>query len=336
MKIFDAWYFKNEQYPNQVLQSNFFSPISHLAFLYSHTDIDIQLFHIECYFENRILYSKDFDITKNNAKCEITSDETKTLIRIPLELQQNPSKIIISYKQSDTSMKWEKLCKYAKISGKVANFSGEAFPSAIVMYRYGFDKGNISIGCWTDNQGEYAITIPCGTYNAFYCDDNSYGKSTLECWGWNIFVEKDRIFNFSIGNGEVYSINIFTDNGGMNNLFIVFRPMSLIKKESTIFINNKQYNCVEVCPELEIKNIKILLNGKQSSITSLQKFYNTSSDGIAIANYIAQIEKQIPNIPTLKQFLELSFSVIDENNNLIQGKAFTEFQFQDICATKTI
>ncbi len=335
MKIFDAWYFKNEQYSNQVLQPNFFSPISHLAFLYSHTDIDVQLFHIECYSENLILYSKDIDITETDIDFEITSDTIKTLIKIPLELKQNPSKIIISYNQNDISIKWEKLCTYAKISGKVTNFSGEFFPSAIVMYRYGFDKGKISIGCWTDNQGEYTITIPCGTYNAIYCDDNSYGKKSLECWGWNIFVEEDRIFNFSIGNGEVYSINIFTDNGGMNNLFIVFRPMSLIKKESTVFINNKEYNYVEVCPELESENIKILLNGKQCSITSLQKFYNTSSDGIAIANYIAQIEKQISDIPTSNQILELSFSVIDENDNLIQGKAFTEFQFKDIFATKT-
>ncbi len=339
MQIFDAWYFKNEQYSQQVLQPDFFNPISHLVLLCSYIDINtpIKLFHVECYFENLILYSKDVDITKNNIDCEITSDAIKTLIKIPLELQQNPSKIIISYKQNDTSIKWEKTCKYAKISGKVTNFSGGAFPAAIVMYRYGFDKGKISMGCWTDNQGEYNITIPCGAYNAFYCDDNTYGKSTLECWGWNIFVEEDRAFDFSIGNGEVYSINVFTDNGGMNNLFIVFRPMSLIKKESTVFINNKKYNCVEACPELESENVQILLNGKQCSITSLQKFYNTSNDGIAIANYVVQIEKQIPDMSRLKrQILEVSFSVIDENDNLIQGKAFTEFQFKDIFVTKTI
>lgn len=327
MKILDTWYFKNEQNNQQILQPNYFTPLSHLSILYKGEKEEV--LSVDFYIKKEIFCIKQYETLK-----DFYTDGK--IIKIPTELNFLPTKIIITYKHDNKIKQFKKSCKYATISGRVTDFSGKGFPSSVVMYQYGFDKSTYPIGCWTDSEGRYKIKIPCGKYNAFYADDNSYGKSTLECWGWNINVSKNRTFNFTVGNGEVYSLNVFADNGGMNNLFIVFRPMSLTKKQNKLLINDKEYNNVDICPTLTNKNINILLNEQVCELISLQRFYNTSSDGIAIANYIAQIEKPTSINEKHVQTLELTFSVTDQDNNIIQGKGITEFKFKDIYGTKII
>ena len=55
-----------------------------------------------------------------------------------------------------------------------------------------------------------------------YADDNIYGVSSLECWGWNIIADRDETIDLKIDSGEVYSLNVGVSNGGMNTLFLSF------------------------------------------------------------------------------------------------------------------
>ena len=93
------------------------------------------------------------------------------------------------------------------------------FPAAVVFMRKAFGGNCPCIGCWSDKDGKYSVTVPNGLYCAFYVEDNSYKESTLENWSWRMFVDRDEVHDFKIGTGEVYGLSVWEDTGGRDILF---------------------------------------------------------------------------------------------------------------------
>lgn len=340
LAYFDAWWFNNTQQNSDVLQPEFFTPKTHFGV---YAELGELNFPFTLIFSARnendsILYSKEFyiDNSENYVDFEIElkqKEGTFKLKSLSETLPELPSYIDIEYKDDKKEYKDTITCSYSRLHGRITDFSGKAFRAPLLMYRIGFDK-NAYMGIWSKNDGEFSVIVPNGTYNAFFIDDDSYGETTLECWGWHMIVDRDERFEFKIGNGEVYSLHAWPSNGGLSTLFIYFRPMilpSLKKAEYELNINDRKFNIIDIAPELYIEDINIWINGICGEILSLQKIYETEQDDtglLGLPGYVVQIRKN--HTTTGKQTIILEYDTHERKRNdknviLAQSQGYLQY-----------
>lgn len=317
----DLWYFKNEQAGEKILQPDFFRPRSHIGIAFADS---IQLpcrIDLCCRKSDTEIYRQNFEIQKECTETySVIYGRGLYVVKISAELDGMPDSIEVRYQDGENDRVWKKNCTYSVLSGIVTDFYGQPFPAAVCLYRYWFDKDKLLMGIWTDKQGRYSVIVPDGRYNALYCDDESYGRTSLECWGWNIVVDRDETLDLRIGNGEVYSLNTMCSNGGADNLFIAFRPMSIMKRrEERQQVNDRAFTVWQTVPDLQAADITVCLDGKQTSVISLQRLLETDESGIALPMYIAQVRRPSSRG---KQKLTIEFSVRGDDGNTYAGMAF--------------
>ncbi len=151
-----------------------------------------------------------------------------------------------------------------------------------------------------------------------------YGIKTCEVWAWHIIMDSDQKLDFKVGTGEVYNLHVWPNDGGGNAYFISFRPMVLplsgnIKEipRYQIELNGKQFEVTKASPELTDKNITVKINGKDTKIISMQKYYETGRINSALPAYLIQVSKDGLE-KTGKQTVALEFECVWESK---EGKA---------------
>lgn len=333
MKIKDVWYFNCKQGKEEFLQSDFFSTSSHIGIYCEFTELTFPLTISVCgYCGTSLVFEKNTEIANDGLSggIYIKAAEKNALIKIGETKDCYPDFIHVSCTSGSQHSELDKKCGYSVISGNVSNFDGKPFPSAVMLYRYGFEDGPYIIGTWTDKCGSYSLKIPNGLYNAVYSDDSSYGSGSLECWGWHFIADRDETVNLKIGSGEVYSLNVFTDNGGINNLFLSFRPMLYYKKdEYEVILGKNKFNVTDIAPELETDDITVTINGKSSRVISLQKIYETADDGFSMPMYIVQVSKPLDCDLTDKQTVILEYDTKDRLEKRAASRGFVQFYYKD-------
>ena len=223
-------------------------------------------------------------------------------------------------------------CEYAVISGKTTDFNGNPFLSAVVFNMASFEGMESGLGVWSDAEGYYSIRLPKGEYNSVFVDDNSYGQTSLEAWGWKMIIDRNESHDFKIGNGEVYSMDIWANNGGAQSLFVYFRPMVLsyamqaMAQESkpVVTLNSKDYAVLEASPDINIEDVSVEINGRKAINISLQKIFETAPDGSAFPAYILQCER---HYSVDKQTMILEYIFKDSDGNLAQSQGRTQFYY---------
>lgn len=215
-------------------------------------------------------------------------------LSFPVEyLEQKPDKIVVTLKSSNETRTKEIQCRYHKVFGNITDFKGDPFKAFVV---FGPDRFSSPTGVWSDSSGYYEIELPERTYNTIIVTNESYGETTLEAWGWHIIVDSDQRLDFKVGTGEVYNLNVWSNNGGGSTYFISFRPMVLMPEElinyrkSGTTINGKEWKVSDIAPELNLEDVKVTVNGQEAGILSLQKYYETSS--VAMPSYLIQVDRQ--------------------------------------------
>ena len=333
MKI-DAWWFENKQGASEVLQPEIFVPKTCFG-VYAEIDKTIYPFTVKVTAEldGEQLYSGEFTIKSGNEAYETydvrCTDSTVTLKALAENVTGLPDKISVEIDNGGKCYAETVKCEYARLYGKITDFDGKPFPALVEMDRVGFDK-DISIGVWSDKNGEYSAVVPKGCYNAFWIDDESYGKTSLENWCWHMLIDGDERLDFKIGNGEVYSLSVWCNNGGGRTLFFWFRPMILGKKsEYEVEINGQSRTVNDISPELEVEDITVTLNGRKLKIISLQRVYETTENSVMPA-YIMQTERlsgavgkqtAVVEYNTAKRSAELGYTA--------QSQGRVQFYFRD-------
>lgn len=216
-------------------------------------------------------------------------------------LAQNPDKIIVSVISADGELTQEIKCRYHRLYGNVTGYDGKPFEGIISIGPETFISG---IGKKCDSSGKYEIELPERTYNTIICFDESYGINTLEVWAWHIIMDSEQRLDFKIGTGEVYNLNVWTNNGGPDTYFISFRPMMLPLTESKninellanitkypVTINKKEFLVSSEVFDLEPEDIKVWINGKETQIISVQKYFETGQDNAQTA-YLVQVDRK--------------------------------------------
>lgn len=348
MAYFDAWWFNNTQQQVDILQPDFFTPKTHYGVYAELGKISLPFILIYTARNNNglILHSKKFHIHESgvyeNFEIEVEPKEGVFVFKSLAEsLNELPATIEVEYKDDKTEYKENIYCSYSTLNGRITDFTGNAFPAPLLLFRTGFDGKNSYMGTWSNSNGEYSITVPKGTYNAFFIDDNSYGKTTLECWGWHMLVDRDEQLDFKIGNGEVYSLHAWPSNGGLSTLFIYFRPMilpSLKEEKYKMKLNDRDFNIFDISPDLTVEDISIRVNGIRSEIISLQKIYETgiyNDENKGMPAYIVQIRRNHSTVG--KQTLIVEYDTYkrklkDERVLLAQSQGYLQY-FYHSCGT---
>ena len=341
MKI-DAWWFENKQTENEILQPELGFPKTQLG-IYAELDELSYPFRIiaSAKKENDEIYNREFEIVQGETSeaFEITCGDCGFLFKsVTEEIKGLPDeievKIIMGGKEYSETIK----CEYAQLHGKITDFDGKPYPAVVAFRRIAFGTDYAEMAVWSNNEGEYSVIIPKGLYNNFFVCDHGYGQTVLENWSWNMLVDRDEEHNFKIGNGEVYSLSPWCNNGGGRTMFFWFRPMILPSIKNNNYeaeINGKKRTVNDISPELDISDISVTLNGKALKVISLQSIYETGTD-YAMPAYILQTER-----PGKASEVVGKQTVIVEYNNserkdkvgyLAQSQGRTQFYFNDFFA----
>jgi hypothetical protein len=281
----------------------------------------------EVYFTNGYkAYSDSFLVRKNKHNNEYNIDMVNNyfLLTAPVyQLKDNPEKMKITISSSSESLeKWIN-CKYYKLYGHMYDFKGNPLKSFILIYSEGFN--DIS-GVCSDSSGYYEIYLPERTYNCFYVNDGNYKLSTLEAWAWHIIMDEDQELDFNIGTGEVYNLSAWSNNGGTSSFFISFRPMVLFKDSSYIqIINNKEVKILDISPDLDVKDITVKINGEQTEIYTIQRYFENVKD-MSMPAYLIQVRRLSPSFG--KQTIRVEYNkTIEKNGKEIFQNSMGYFQF---------
>lgn len=223
-------------------------------------------------------------------------------------------------------------CEYAAISGRTTDFSGNPFPAAVIFNMDAFEGIESGMGVWSDEDGYYSVRLPKGEYNSVFVDDNSYGKTSLEAWGWKMIVDRSETHNFKIGNGEVYSMDVWANNGGCQSLFVFFRPivlscvMQVMAQEDKplVTVNDKHFRLEELSPDISVEDVSVEINGLKIENILLQKIYEITPDGNAMPAYILQCKRPFG---AGKQTMVLEYNFKDSKGKTAQSQGRTQFHY---------
>lgn len=144
------------------------------------------------------------------------------------------------------------------IEGTVTDGQGHPVSKCDVYFNKEKWIDSESIHATCDNKGHYEAQIEPGLYNSLYiCDEEKYGKTALEFWGWNLNLIKSQVINAAFDTIEVYSLSTWASNGGSRSIFASFRPMQL--KDPAYYnmdVNSKTLAILDITPEITNGSIK--------------------------------------------------------------------------------
>lgn len=338
MKVKDAWYFNYTQKESEILQPDMAVPESHVGIYCEFEELVFPIsFHILGMCKGEVVFDKDITAFGNGDDADISLRKSGygAVFKIREDKDCEPDMLRVIYEAGGKSETFETECKYYTFSGQVSDFDGKPFPAVVMLYRYGFDAAPFIMGTWTDLNGRYSLRVPAGSYNAIYSDDNSYGISSLECWGWNIIADRDEVIDLKIGNGEVYSLNVSVNNGGVQTLFLTFRPMVYFKKEEyDTVVGEEKVHITDVAPEIAKEDVTVYVNGRKTDVISLQKLYEASPDGLHLPMYMLQIPREMHPDCLDKQTVVLEYDTKDRGNGRACSRGFTQFFYKDGFCTR--
>ena len=244
---------------------------------------DSNLVYVNNYLLNGREENKDYKVDIVNDYFRLTSSVD--------QLSDNPDRIKVTIYSSETRLEKWIACKYHRIFGHTSDFRGNALKAFILIKPDDFSEVS---GVWSDAKGYYEIDLPERTYNTFYVNDGNYKSTTLEAWAWHMIVDDDQELDFRIGTGEVYNLNVWSNNGGFGTFLLSFRPMVLIKTNRETSgkqtIDGKEFTLIDIAPELDIKDLNIKINGERTEIYSLQKYFETGANR-ALPAYLVQVRR---------------------------------------------
>jgi len=220
------------------------------------------------------------------------------------------------------------------IEGVVTDVNGKTVSQCDVFFNSEKWITDESVHVQCDESGRYTANIEPGLYNSIYiCDEEKYGKTALEFWGWNLNLIESQTINASFDTIEVFSLSAWASNGGSNSVFASFRPMSLNKaKHYNLTVDGKKLAILDIGPNVVGESIKGFIDGKAITLVNYNWTYEKVGSckgfpkdvdiqgGCYMPMIIAQFEKPIIESGQHTLLVRLTDS---ETNNI--GEGITHF-----------
>ncbi len=161
------------------------------------------------------------------------------------------------------------------IQGTVTDVNGLPVSKCDVFFNNEKWITDESVHVQCDENGRYSAKIEKGLYNSIYiCDEEKYGKTALEFWGWNLNLTESQTIDAAFDTIEVYSLSTWASNGGSNSIFASFRPMRLKEERHTNQkINNKVVAILDITPAINSDSIKGFIDNQPIELVNYNWTY---------------------------------------------------------------
>jgi len=253
---------------------------------------------VEARRDKTLLFRRTYNIVdKKPAGGDFTYSEANGYFRIEAKTDyrpERPTEIAVAVSGGKTRRARTVPCQYRTIKGTIRDINDKPFRAFLSV---GPDQFSSPVTVWSDSQGRFSIDLPERTYNTFYADDQTYRVSTLEMWGWHMIVDRDETFDFTVGNGEVYNLHAWANNGGYGTYFVYFRPMVLPLLEQPLgktVLNGQEFRVIDITPRLKPDEVTVRINGAKADLVSLQEVYETgtlNNAPSAMPAYLVQVRR---------------------------------------------
>lgn len=111
---------------------------------------------------------------------------------------------VLSMNFDDKSVKERVRLVSHQLFGRITDFDGDPIKGYVVVNTGFVQNGRSVATAKSDKDGYYEISLPQRRYHSIFACDENYGRSKLESWAWNIFIDKDAKLDFRIGEIELY------------------------------------------------------------------------------------------------------------------------------------
>ena len=180
--------------------------------------------------------------------------------------------------------------KTITISGNVTDFNDNAIDSAVV--RIFHNDFSIAYETHSDKNGKYSFdSIKAGNYLAMYViRQKEYPRMNavlendmrLEFWAWNIIADSDLIINPHYHKLELYGTTVFEEFGGLPELYVYFRPMSVTKcinygKDIYTDKNKMEEKDIDLSVSPEDIEVDVFADDNQLIVNAIHPIYEQNS-----------------------------------------------------------
>lgn len=219
------------------------------------------------------------------------------------------------------------------ITGTVTNGSGTPVSKCDVFFNKDKWITDESVHVTCDENGRYQAEIEPGRYNSFYvCDEEEYGKTKLEFWGWNLNLTESQTLDAPFDALEVYSLATWASNGGSNSIFASFRPMSL--KKPRFYqkqVDDRSLVIFDILPSIDASSISASLDGVPIELIGYSWAYEKVGGCSGIPDELKGAGCHMPMIiaqfkkPKLKSGQHALRVRLTDSENGQMGEALTHF-----------
>ena len=171
-----------------------------------------------------------------------------------------------------------------RLYGRVTDFEGNPRPNCFITAHDA--EFNALATVKSDAEGYYELWLPEKDFLAIAAADESYSKETLECWVWDVRLNKDLELNLRYDKLEIYKLHGWF---GQQVVFLDFSPMSLTLVKEAMESGASSEN---IWPKLSEGNVKVYVNDKEFEILTFTEHPEyLGQDTPARNGYLISIDK---------------------------------------------
>gem|GEM_PF-2916666 len=158
-----------------------------------------------------------------------------------------------------------------RLYGRVTDFEGRPVQAYVMINSNKFRGVG---GVKTDAEGCFEIMLPERKYQQIFICDGNYGRSKLEFYGWNLYLDKDVELNARFDKIEIYRMavgvtperTVIIDFVPMDIFHTVQRISQDLKKKVSIDYSSSKYY-----PPLSISDIEVFIDDSKAELWTLHK-----------------------------------------------------------------
>jgi len=164
-----------------------------------------------------------------------------------------------------------------KLAGQVRDFSGQPFPAYV--WAVSDDPNSPQAMVRTDSEGHFTLWYPEGKALRVFIDDESYSRTTYECWIVAEELKDDVSLDPRVGDFELWGLHAWRTQ---LNWQLYFWPCSL-----PLDLRSKRSGWrLPHIPRLTKEEITVRINGAESQIKGLHRVRVWAGEG---KDYLAHI-----------------------------------------------
>ena len=168
-----------------------------------------------------------------------------------------------------------------RLYGKVMSFEGRPVQAYVVINSSKFRGVGFAK---TNADGYFEIMLPERRYQQIFICDGNYGRSRLEFYGWNLYLDEDTELKARFDKIEIFRMAVGVTPE--RTVIVDFVPMDIFHTVQRINQDLKQkvavdYSSSKYYPKLSIGDIEVFINDSKAELWTLhERKYSLADYGL--------------------------------------------------------